>query len=88
MSAFNLSALAVRERSVTLFLLVAISIAGVVAFLTLGRAEDPAFTIKQMTVFTVWPGATAKQMEELVASIAAYEAAPAADKVVEFTAAK
>ncbi len=67
MSGFNLSALAVRERSVTLFLLVAISIAGVVAFLTLGRAEDPAFTIKQMTVVTAWPGATAKEMEELVA---------------------
>src|SRR5438309_10402922 len=67
MSVFNLSALAVRERSVTLFLLVAIFIAGVVAFLTLGRAEDPAFTIKQMTVVTAWPGATAKEMEELVA---------------------
>src|SRR5678815_2735852 len=67
MSAFNLSALAVRERSVTLFLLVAISIAGVVAFVTLGRAEDPSFTIKQMTVVTAWPGATAKEMEELVA---------------------
>jgi len=67
MSGFNLSALAVRERSVTLFLLVAIFIAGVVAFLTLGRAEDPSFTIKQMTVVTAWPGATAKEMEELVA---------------------
>ena len=67
MSGFNLSALAVRERSVTLFLLVAISVAGVVAFLMLGRAEDPSFTIKQMTVVTAWPGATAKQMEELVA---------------------
>jgi multidrug efflux pump subunit AcrB len=67
MSPFNLSALAVRERSVTLFLLVAISIAGVVAFLMLGRAEDPSFTIKQMTVVTVWPGATAKEMEDLVA---------------------
>jgi len=67
MSAFNLSALAVRERPVTLFLMLAIFIAGVVAFLTLGRAEDPAFTIKQMTVVTAWPGATAKEMEELVA---------------------
>jgi multidrug efflux pump subunit AcrB len=67
MSRFNLSALAVRERSVTLFLLIAISIAGVVAFLMLGRAEDPSFTIKQMTVVTAWPGATAKEMEELVA---------------------
>src|SRR5881394_2809991 len=67
MSGFNLSALAVRERSVTLFLLVAISIAGVVAFLVLGRAEDPSFTIKQMTVVTAWPGATARAMEEQVA---------------------
>src|SRR2546423_13154728 len=67
MSGFNLSALAVRERSVTLFLLVAISIAGVAAFLTLGRAEDPSFTIKQMTVVTAWPGAAAKEREELVA---------------------
>jgi multidrug efflux pump subunit AcrB len=67
MTSFNLSALAVRERSVTLFLLVAISIAGVVAFLMLGRAEDPSFTIKQMTVVTAWPGATAKEMEQLVA---------------------
>ncbi|HEY0885777.1 MAG TPA: efflux RND transporter permease subunit, partial [Ramlibacter sp.] len=67
MSAFNLSALAVRERPVTLFLMLAIFVAGVVAFLTLGRAEDPAFTVKQMTVVTAWPGATAKEMEELVA---------------------
>src|SRR4029078_8456974 len=67
MSHFNLSALAVRERSVTLFLILAISIAGVVAFLMLGRAEDPSFTIKQMTVVAAWPGATAKEMEELVA---------------------
>src|SRR3954464_12574293 len=67
MSGFNLSALAVRERSITLFLLVAISIAGVVAFLVLGRAEDPSFTVKQMTVVTAWAGATAKEMEELVA---------------------
>jgi multidrug efflux pump subunit AcrB len=66
-SAFNLSALAVRERSVTLFLMIVIFIAGAVAFMTLGRAEDPAFTIKQMTVVTAWPGATAKEMEELVA---------------------
>jgi hypothetical protein len=49
---FNLSALAVRERSVTLFFLIAIILAGVFAFLKLGRAEDPGFTIKVMTVVT------------------------------------
>jgi multidrug efflux pump subunit AcrB len=67
MNTFNLSALAVRERAVTLFLLLAITVAGLVAFLSLGRAEDPSFTIKQMTVVTVWPGATPREMEELVA---------------------
>src|SRR5688572_535035 len=67
MSGFNLSALAVRERSITLFLLLVIAVAGVIAFLKLGRAEDPSFTIKQMTVVTAWPGATAAQMQDLVA---------------------
>ena len=47
---FNLSALAVRERSITLFLIGLISLAGLVAFFKLGRAEDPAFTIKVMTL--------------------------------------
>ncbi|ERW07677.1 TPA: efflux RND transporter permease subunit [Pseudomonas aeruginosa] len=64
---FNLSALAVRERSITLFLLLLISVAGVLAFLELGRAEDPPFTIKQMTVVTAWPGATAQEMQDQVA---------------------
>ena len=64
---FNLSALAVRERSVTLFFLVAIILAGVVAFSKLGRAEDPSFTIKVLTVVTAWPGATAQEMQDQVA---------------------
>jgi len=64
---FNLSALAVRERSVTLFFLIAIILAGVVAFSKLGRAEDPSFTIKVMTVVTAWPGATAQEMQDQVA---------------------
>jgi multidrug efflux pump subunit AcrB len=67
MSGFNLSALAVRERAVTLFLIVAISAAGLFAFLNLGRAEDPTFTIKAMNFVTTWPGATAQEMQDQVA---------------------
>jgi multidrug efflux pump subunit AcrB len=67
MSGFNLSALAVRERAITLFLIIAISGAGVFAFLKLGRAEDPSFTIKALTVTAVWPGATAQEIQDLVA---------------------
>ncbi|WP_227317513.1 efflux RND transporter permease subunit [Cedecea davisae] len=64
---FNLSALAVREKSVTLFMILLITLAGIIAFLKLGRAEDPPFTVKQLTVITAWPGATAQQMQDLVA---------------------
>lgn len=64
---FNLSALAVRERSITLFLILLISLAGIVSFFKLGRAEDPAFTVKVMTVVTAWPGATAQEMQAQVA---------------------
>lgn len=41
--------------------------AGAYAFVKLGRAEDPSFTIKTLTVTAVWPGATAQEMQELVA---------------------
>jgi multidrug efflux pump subunit AcrB len=63
---FNLSALAVRERAITLFLILSISLAGAVSFFQLGRAEDPAFTIKVMTIVTAWPGATAQEMQDQV----------------------
>tara|TARA_R110001592_G_scaffold325323_3_gene605250 strand:- start:46 stop:3156 length:3111 start_codon:yes stop_codon:yes gene_type:complete len=64
---FNLSALAVRERAVTLFFIILLSAAGVYAFMALGRAEDPSFTIKTLTVTAAWPGATAREMQDLVA---------------------
>ena len=67
MSRLNLSALAVRERAVTLFLIIAVAVSGVFAFFKLGRAEDPVFSIKVMTFSAAWPGATAQQMQDLVA---------------------
>jgi AcrB/AcrD/AcrF family len=67
MSGFNLSALAVRERGITLFLILAIMLTGIFAYLNLGRAEDPTFTVKVLTVTAAWPGATAQEMQDLVA---------------------
>ncbi|MBK1694089.1 MFS transporter [Chromatium weissei] len=64
---FNLSALAVRERSVTLFFILVTAVAGTLAFLNLGRAEDPAFVMRVLVVTAQWPGASAAQMQELVA---------------------
>jgi multidrug efflux pump subunit AcrB len=67
MRSFNLSALAVRERAITLFFICASALAGIYAYFQLGRAEDPSFTIKVLTVTAVWPGATAQEMQDLVA---------------------
>jgi len=64
---FNLSALAVRERAVTSFLIVLVAVMGVFSFVQLGRAEDPAFTLKAMTIVTAWPGATPQEMQDQVA---------------------
>jgi len=63
----NLSAIAVRERAVTLFFILLMVAAGAYAFVKLGRAEDPSFTIKNLTVTAAWPGATAREMQDLVA---------------------
>lgn len=66
MSFPNLSALAVRQRSVTLFFIILSVLAGVFAFLSLGRAEDPAFTVRVMVVSTIWPGATPDELQNQV----------------------
>jgi multidrug efflux pump subunit AcrB len=66
MSFPNLSALAVRERAVTLFFLLLSVLAGTYAFAALGRAEDPAFTVRVLVVNAFWPGATPQQMRDQV----------------------
>ena len=66
MRSVNISAWGLQHRALTLFMMLAVAAAGVWAYLSLGRAEDPPFTIKQMVVQTSWPGASADQMSRLV----------------------
>ena len=61
-SRLNLSVWAMRHRAVTLFAMVALAAAGFWAYLVIGRAEDPPFTIRQMVIVTNWPGASAPEM--------------------------
>jgi len=67
MRRFNLSAWAVAHPALILFLILAIGAAGALSYLRLGRGEDPSFTIKLVVVSAIWPGATAKEMQEQVA---------------------
>ena len=63
----NLSLLSVTNPAVTLFAILVALAAGAMAYVNLGRAEDPTFTIKTMVVTAVWPGATAEEIQNLVA---------------------
>ena len=67
MNSFNLSLWSVRNPAVVLFAIIMALAAGTYAYLNLGRAEDPTFTIKTMVVQAVWPGPTAEEMQNLVA---------------------
>ncbi|MBA3325439.1 MAG: efflux RND transporter permease subunit [Rhodobacteraceae bacterium] len=54
----NLSEWSTRSRALVVYLMIVAVIAGGLAFVGLGRDEDPSFTIKTMLVTAVWPGAT------------------------------
>lgn len=62
----NLSAWALAHRTLVLFLIMASIAAGIFAYSALGRAEDPSFTFKVMTIRAEWPGATAAEVERHV----------------------
>ena len=54
----NLSEWGLKRPSLVVFLMIVAVVAGTLSFLRLGRAEDPAITIRTMVVAAGWPGAT------------------------------
>ena len=84
---FNLSEWALKSRSVVIYLMVVAVVAGVFAFIRLGRNEDPAFVIKTMVVSAIWPGAS---MDETLSQVTErlerqIEETPGLDSVRSFT---
>ncbi|MFV3403420.1 efflux RND transporter permease subunit [Pseudomonas sp. NY15463] len=63
---FNLSAWALRNRQIVLFLMILLAAIGAVSYTKLGQSEDPPFTFKAMVVRTLWPGATAEEVSRQV----------------------
>jgi multidrug efflux pump subunit AcrB len=55
---FNLSDWALRHSSLVWYFMIVSTIAGVMAYMNLGREEDPSFTIKTMVISAQWPGAS------------------------------
>jgi len=60
MNQFNASTWALEHKSFVGFLMVLLSLAGLLSYGQLGRDEDPPLTIKVMVVRAIWPGATAE----------------------------
>ena len=60
---FNLSEWALAHRTLVLYFMIVLAVIGVGSYLRLGQAEDPDFTFKVMVVRTLWPGASADEVE-------------------------
>ena len=65
-SRFNLSAWALRNRTLVLYAMIVFAVIGVISYRQLGQSEDPPFTFKAMVVRTNWPGATAEEVARQV----------------------
>lgn len=63
----NWSHWAVTHPALVLFLIIALFGGGMFSYFKLGRAEDPSFTIKVVVVTAIWPGATAREMQDQIA---------------------
>jgi multidrug efflux pump len=66
MKTINLSEWALKHPQMVVFLLLLLSVAGVLSYTGLGQKEDPEFTVKAMLVQAAWPGSSAQQMAEQV----------------------
>ncbi|RQS64110.1 AcrB/AcrD/AcrF family protein [Burkholderia sp. Bp8963] len=62
----NLSAWTLRHKSLAIFLIVVATLAGILSYTRLGQSEDPPYTFRMMVVRTLWPGATARQVQEQI----------------------
>lgn len=60
---FNWARWSIEHRQLVYFFAALILLMGIFSFKSLGRSEDPSFTVKQMVVSAAWPGASAKDVE-------------------------
>ena len=64
---FNISTWTLNHQPLVIFILVLLTLLGIGSYTRLSQSEDPPFTFKVMVIQTEWPGASARQMQELIA---------------------
>ncbi|WP_304640289.1 efflux RND transporter permease subunit [Pseudomonas sp.] len=79
----------IRRRVTSWLVTLLLGFGGLIAFLGLGRLEDPAFTLKIAMVVTAYPGASPQQVEEEVTYPLenAIQQLPYVDKITSITSA-
>ena len=66
MNGFNLTEIALKNKSLVYYFIIVTFIMGIFSYQKLGRMEDPDFVIREMVVTVAWPGASAREIEEQV----------------------
>lgn len=59
----NLTEYALNNRALVKFFIAVLVIGGVFAFISMSKLEDPEIKVKQAMILTVYPGASAHQVE-------------------------
>ncbi len=59
----NITEYAIKNKAVSYFFIALVLFGGIGSYFVLGQLEDPVFTIKKCTVVTLYPGASAYEVE-------------------------
>jgi multidrug efflux pump subunit AcrB len=62
----NLAALAIKYRPIVLTFAGLLMMWGVYSYFNMPRREDPEYTVRTCAVTTIWPGASAEKVEQLI----------------------
>ena len=65
----NIAEGSIKKKTVTLLFAFVLLGGGVIAYQDIGRLEDPNFTIKDAKIYTSYPGATPKEVEQEVTEV-------------------
>ncbi|HXV27544.1 MAG TPA: efflux RND transporter permease subunit, partial [bacterium] len=65
----NIAEFSIKKNIIMLVMIAVVLVAGLKSYFKLARLEDPEFTIKQATITTPYPGATARETAEEVTNV-------------------
>ncbi|WP_028110317.1 efflux RND transporter permease subunit [Ferrimonas futtsuensis] len=65
----NFASIAINRRFFTSFITTLLCLMGLYGYFALGKLEDPAFTVKTAAVVTLYPGASAEEVELRVTDV-------------------